>query len=177
MIYVLYSSRPGSGKSTVKSMLTDRGMVCYKLADPIKYILFEMLRVNMLDDEAFDHVDGDSKGNHIDWLGFSSRQFQIAMGHGLRELLTPDIWLNYLKHEPANIVIDDMRYPNEYREFRRMGAILIRISRGGAEYLDSPSEGLLDDFYFDFEINNNGTLEDLENKVKDVLRSTYQPTS
>ena len=65
--------------------------------------------------------------------------------------------------------ITDMRFPNEYDIIKSKGGILIRINRPGVPQNDHPSETSLDNFKFDYVIDNNGTLEDFEKKIEDCL--------
>ena len=47
-----------------------------------------------------------------------------------RNFIGEDIWINHLLCRAANdprITIDDLRFPNEYEEFRRRGAVFVRL--------------------------------------------------
>ncbi len=65
--------------------------------------------------------------------------------------------------------ITDMRFANEYDFIKSKGGILIRINRPGVPQNDHPSETSLDNFKFDYVIDNNGTIEDFEKKIEDCL--------
>jgi hypothetical protein len=65
--------------------------------------------------------------------------------------------------------ITDMRFPNEYDAIKSKGGILIRINRPSVPQNDHPSETSLDNFKFDYVIDNNGTLEDFEKKIENCL--------
>jgi len=72
-----------------------------------------------------------------------------------------------------NWIITDMRFPNEMDAVKERKGITIRVSRTGihtpkAEDLH-PSETSLDDAEFDYHIDNSGTIEDLIEKVKEIL--------
>ena len=52
------------------------------------------------------------------------------VGNGLRESIHEDIWVNSLLSgldKTQNVVITDVRYPNEYKEIQKRGGILIRV--------------------------------------------------
>lgn len=66
--------------------------------------------------------------------------------------------------------ITDMRFPNEYDAIKSKNGIVIRINRPGVPVNDHPSETALDNFKFDYIINNDGTLEDFKIKVEDCLK-------
>jgi hypothetical protein len=85
------------------------------------------------------------------------------------------------KHELPNWIITDMRFPNELEAVKEKGGITIRVVRPHGytnphtgEYKEMPlsyhpSETALDDAKFDYEIINDGTIEDLIEKVKEIL--------
>jgi hypothetical protein len=83
-------------------------------------------------------------------------------------------------HIFPNWIITDMRFPNEAKAVKDRDGITIRVNRPNINKLiDSgidvrninthPSETTLDDYLFDYCIDNNGTIEDLINKVKLIL--------
>ena len=95
----------------------------------------------------------------------------------------PDI--DYVEHKAyPNWIITDVRFPNEVEAVEEREGITIRVVRGcskcgGIGYhklscskqyeKQHPSETALDDAKFDYEIINDGTLEDLVEKVKHIL--------
>lgn len=77
---------------------------------------------------------------------------------------------------PINVVVYDARYINELERLRNNDAVLIRVKREGYEKpkFDHKSETeqlRLDDDYFDFVIENDQGLEELEIKVKNLLKT------
>lgn len=88
-----------------------------------------------------------------------------------------------------NWIITDMRFPNELKSVKDRGGISIRVSRKfeiiaehqcfqensykqeKAIYLtnEHPSETALDNAKFDYTVDNNGTIEELIEKVKEIL--------
>lgn len=84
------------------------------------------------------------------------------------------------KQEP-NWIITDMRFPNEMDAVKAKGGITIRVNRpysttGGngipatfSQTQFHPSETALDDHEFDYVIDNNGSISDLIDKVKEIL--------
>lgn len=85
------------------------------------------------------------------------------------------------QHVYPNWIITDMRFPNEMEAVKQREGITIRVVRPHGytnphtgEYKEMPlsyhpSEIALDDATFDYEIVNDGTLDDLVEKVKEVL--------
>lgn len=102
--------------------------------------------------------------------GFPSvRQYlQILGTEACRESLGQDVWVETLfRRETApRLVISDVRFPNELQAIRDRGGIVLRINRPfhGAANAHA-SETALDSADFDVVIENDGTLEDLREKV------------
>lgn len=100
---------------------------------------------------------------------------------------------SYLYKQKSNWIITDMRFPNELDAVKQRGGIAIRVERRGnygtAEEMrtgkvnyepikavidritkpEHPSETGLDNATFDYVIDNNGTIEELIEKVKEIL--------
>jgi len=116
-----------------------------------------------------------------------------------RNIIHPNIWVNALMSEykitesyrgvilnkgvftdtdwksnnAPNWIITDMRFPNELKAVKDRDGITIRVNRyditGQGKLNPHSSETALDDAEFDYEIINDGTIEDLIKKVKKVL--------
>lgn len=68
-----------------------------------------------------------------------------------------------------NVIITDVRMPNEAKAIKDRGGILIRIDRNTGFNDNHISETALDDYEdWDYVIDNNGTLTDLFNQVKEI---------
>jgi hypothetical protein len=77
-------------------------------------------------------------------------------------------------HYPSWL-ITDMRFPNELKAIKDKGGISIRVNRHNHPNdinpnTEHPSETALDNEEFDYVIDNNGTIEELIEKVKVVLK-------
>lgn len=109
------------------------------------------------------------------------------VGNGLRESIHEDIWVNSLLSgldKTQNVVITDVRYPNEYKEIQKRGGILIRVEgdpsgikeaiRSGKSLdkrdLNAPSETALDQFAFPYVIFNDKSKQDLYDKIDNILK-------
>lgn len=104
----------------------------------------------------------------------------------MRDQIHPQVWVNalfndYKQHSmaltsipPINVseskwLITDVRFPNEAQAIKDRGGIVIRVSRGHPKENEHTSETALDNYLFDVTIDNNGTLEDLTEKIGQVL--------
>jgi hypothetical protein len=86
-----------------------------------------------------------------------------------------------IRYTYPNWIITDMRFPNEMKAVEEREGITIRVIRSFNHKMGSketgtldltplhPSETALDDAEFDYEIINDGTIEDLVEKVKEIL--------
>ena len=102
-----------------------------------------------------------------------------AMRNGLHS----DTWVNALMSEfipysergseyeemASKWIITDTRFPNEAQAIKKRGGVVIRINRD-MDNGTHPSETALDDYSFDYIIDNNGTMEDLISSVRYVCR-------
>jgi hypothetical protein len=62
-----------------------------------------------------------------------------------------------------------MRFPNEMEAVVEKGGITIRVVRPGTSTGTHPSEIALDGHTMHYEIINDGTIEDLIEKVREIL--------
>ena len=102
-----------------------------------------------------------------------------------RHIIHPNIWVNALFADfkqlvspgyTDNWIITDVRFPNEAKAIKDRGGIMIRVNRSqflidGKVILkdEHASETGLDDYdKFDYVIDNDGTVQDLIDKVKSL---------
>ena len=93
----------------------------------------------------------------------------------LRGMVHPDVWVNSLFswYRPSyKWVITDVRFPNEVKRIKEEGGIIIRINRDIGPRLNEPfPETALDDYQdWDYVIDNDGTMEELEIKIEEILK-------
>lgn len=87
-----------------------------------------------------------------------------------RNVLWDSIWIDAAFHglDPAgNYVVTDCRFPNEAEAVRERGGSVVRIDRRGVGPANGhASETSLDDYEFDYRIDNSGTLEEYHTAIK-----------
>lgn len=98
----------------------------------------------------------------------------------------PDIWVIAVERQLSkypNCVITDCRFPNEVDMLRTAGALVIKITRGTLpDWYEPYKSGLIEKpenihpseymwikSQFNYELENNSTIKDLEDKVKKIL--------
>jgi hypothetical protein len=140
--------------------------------------------------ETINYPTNTSTESHI--VKTTYRQFLQNLGtEAMRDGLHTNVWVNALfadykakwvptgdaieedevslEKEYPNWIITDMRFPNELEAIFKRGGITIKVVRPGVLVGTHASEIALDDAEFDYEIENNGTIEDLIEKVKEIL--------
>jgi len=86
-----------------------------------------------------------------------------ALREKLREI-DPDVWVKYVTRKietlpkDADIVIDDLHFPNEYEAVKSLGFLVVR--------LDPNEDGLP----YDVLLENDGKVEDLYHKLDALIR-------
>ena len=126
-----------------------------------------------LDLSGFRYVYSDKEAI-IPELGVSARHMMQTLGTEWgRACIHPDFWVMIARAETRRIladgrsvVIDDVRFPNEAAMIRDLGGELWRIERPGIAYNgDHESEGGLDDITPDRVIVNDGSIDQLLEKI------------
>jgi hypothetical protein len=94
-----------------------------------------------------------------------------------------DEWNMWFSKQIPNWIITDLRFPNELKAIKDYKGITIRINRKKTFEMvmvdhkestvekipEHPSETALDDAKFDYVTDNNGSLEELVEKVREIL--------
>jgi hypothetical protein len=146
-------------------------------ADPLKRACINIFGFS--DEQIY----GSLKEVTDEFWGFSPRWALQTMGtEAVRNTIGRDVWVKSLERRflanPEHIIITDLRFPNEAEGIQRMGGVLVRVDR------DRPfepskdghiSETALDNWTkWDYVIDNNGTLAELEQTTKSIVLSELQ---
>ena len=107
-----------------------------------------------------------------EFKGTTSREFQQFIGTEVgRNLVGETVWTDAAireANEYENVVISDVRFPNEVEVIQNEGGYVYRIERPGVTdtgFSNHPSEALIDTLDVDGVISNDGTLRDLREQV------------
>lgn len=163
MHIILVSGKAGSGKDTF-----------YELAS------------EMIDAHRLAYADGvKDVARFMGWDGIkddNGRSLLITIGESARNYIGELVWINKVidkinlifgYNENATIIITDCRHPNEITKIRELyPSTSVRMTGRASdlgENASNISETDLDDFEFDFYIDNSGTKEELKTKVRGVL--------
>lgn len=96
--------------------------------------------------------------------------YWIAVGNSMRAI-DPEVWIHPLKEVTEkfdNVVVTDMRFPNEAQAIKDLGGFTLLVLREGSGDKRATMDKLLGDWKFDAVIHNDGTLEDLHKKIDEV---------
>jgi hypothetical protein len=178
----------GSGKDTVGTILQqidkDSHWEIKKWAGKLKQVaeLLTGIPVEKFEDQEFKKTNLGKQWNDRINNPMSVRDFLQKLGtEGLRDGLHTNTWVNALmadyKCVPAdrapngwdcnNWIITDTRFPNEAQAIKDAGGIIIRVTRPGIGPVnDHPSETGLNQWNFDYEIQNDSSLNELINSVR-----------
>lgn len=127
----------GSGKTTLARLLVrDHGYSRHHMGQPIK----EMLTVLGLSDDQLRGAP-EARAQPVPLLGGrSARHAMQTLGTQWgRDMISPDIWANavrkrlveHLRRSGSTAVVDDVRFPNDWRMIVGLGGTLVRVVRPG----------------------------------------------
>lgn len=184
MIIALYSPRPQCGKTTAaEHLVKEHGFIPLRFADALKKMLETLMtEAGIPLSQSWDLLRGNAKEVPIAALGgVTGRKLMQTLGTEWgRESVDEDFWIRVMDGKLSSlprtqrIVIDDMRFPNEYDMLKEKGAIMVKVFRGvrpdtSAGFVHA-SEGALDHHDFDFEISNNSDLSVLYGKMDSIVK-------
>ena len=166
-ILAFYSPYAGAGKTTAAQYILDTQpkSVWLSFADTLREIVDVVFRKVCRKSQnvssykgAAAYFEKDSPQSELG--GHTYRDFLLAFGAAGRRLY-PNIWVDCLKADMQdingieNVVIDDLRFPNEYAMLRDKGAKIVRVTNPGRRFVPAEAEALLEGCKFDAEIVNN----------------------
>ena len=195
-----------SGKGTVGSMLIEQGFQHESFANSLKDAtasIFNWDRAMLEGDTSASRAQRETVdewwNKRLKIPDFTPRvALQILGTDILRNHFHADIWVlsmeARIKDAKQNVVITDVRFPNEVRSIRELGGKIVRIKRGddpewfslaASDHESMPmiypdihaSEYSWAGTTPDYLIDNKGTIEDLRKIVNDLLedlRATSQ---
>tara|TARA_Y100000310_G_scaffold311944_1_gene358729 strand:- start:633 stop:1196 length:564 start_codon:yes stop_codon:yes gene_type:complete len=159
------SGKKRSGKDTIYGLVKKRvGHFVARAAfgDQIKEEVASATGV------ALDHIEENKERFRpmLQWWGADFRRHYKGESYWLDKMLRKMRSVA----DPEVLVITDVRYPNEADLVKEAGGIMLRVDRETGLNDAHSSENLLDSFCgFDYRLENNGTLEDLEAKVAQIV--------
>lgn len=95
------------------------------------------------------------------------RTLYIKFAETCKTIFGDSVWVDSLfkdYYEGCNWIITDLRFPVEYNKVKSLDSIFLTVKREGV----SEGVNLLKDSHFDFTIYNDGSIEDLIEKIKNL---------
>lgn len=150
-----------SGKTTVATLLAERGWQVESFAAPIRRAVADLLGMTQT------QLD-DSKSDPVAWLdGLTPRALMQTLGTEWGRARHPDLWVRALLGRisvaelPAGValqwVIHDVRFVNEAEFIRGLGGVVVRVDRPALRSYDPhDSEIPLPRRLVDYELPNHG---------------------
>lgn len=176
---IAFTGSKGSGKSTAKNILQSiyPDAICLSFADPLKELISLLFS---LEDECYNPLKKDVILN--EW-NVTPRQLMQTIGTDLfRDCLTeklPSInithstlWVTLLhkkisKIKNKTIIIDDCRFNDEYNCIKDLKGVVIKIKRRKKGDIDHHKSEI--GCNYDFEINNNSTIDILKKNILNII--------
>lgn len=173
-----------SGKDTIADILVEKhNYVKLGWSDTLYDILYETNPLIPVDDG---HVRLQELIDDVGWTDAKKnpevRELLQRLGtEGIRKSLGEESFISATLPKAResmlrgkNVVITNTRFPNEAKAVNSEGGIIVKVSRPGVEKVNkhSSDQGLAFD-YASLEIENDGTIEDLEEKVS-VLQNSLK---
>ena len=171
-LIALYSPAMQSGKTEVaRTLQLTRGYKLVKFADPFKAFVRDLLVQGGATPEMAERMieEGALKEKVIPSLGVSVRRMLQTLGSEWgRKSVHPDLWLSLARvkierclQAGVSVVVDDMRFPNEYEAILKLGGHPVKVVRTGTQpYTGHASEGLLESYPMTI-LQNNASLGEL----------------
>lgn len=187
-LIALYSEKMQSGKSEVAKFLCEKqGFIKVSFASPLKAMIASLLSTIGHDTTTVHRmIDGDLKEVVLKGIGKTPRHMMQTLGtewgrDTVKSTLWADVSMERIKglmEDGYSVVVDDMRFPNEFHTIQAAMGQTVRVVRSSANTATTthPSEGLLNNFIFNDIVHNEGTIVDLHREVADTLGlPVYQP--
>lgn len=167
-IIALYSSCPRCGKTMLSEMIGEMIFknVCQRLsfAAPMRAMVRALFKSAGMD---MDKVYEKGKNAELPLYKTSIRHIMQTLGtewgrRCINENLWCDIAEENINASPIPVVVDDLRFQNEYEMLRRHGAFIVQIVRPGyTKESEHQSNGALDHCNFDARLINDGSPQEL----------------
>ncbi len=167
MIILSLSGKKSSGKNTVARMIADM------TPSWCKEIAFA---------DALKHEVAVATGTSIEFINKNKDNFRLILqgwGTDFRRKLHGDLyWISKLDKEIYRLTVEnkieillvtDARFPNEVEYLMNCQAICINVVRPNSDKDQHISETANDQTIFDVTIQNDGTLQDLQLKVRQLV--------
>jgi hypothetical protein len=185
------TGKANTGKNTVSNLITEelnKDIQNYSLirniafADPIKEMARQMFPI-LPKEYLYGSSENRAKeipGAFKDGQPLTIRQLLIDLGTGVGREYKENLWLDVFDHtfkkavykKRQAVIVTDCRFRNEFDHLKKLGFFQIRLLRESHTKINHSSETNQDsikDEEFDAVIHNNGSLDELIYKIKQII--------
>lgn len=174
---IAFGHRKRTGKDTAGNILQrllnelepDLKVVQVSFATKLKEVSYEMFKWGGLQPGPFYEVPENAHLREVvlPLIGKTPRQIWIEVGNLMRQV-HPEVWIRNAIYVEADVVIvRDLRYHNEADVIEEMDGDRYKMVRDCVEKSNDVADCNLDDYTeWTAHIFNNGTLDDLEEKLE-----------
>ena len=163
-----------SGKSTVAKLLSEAtGYEVRSFADKLKDICCVLSGCTREDLENYDFKENKLVPEYLKPYCLNAqkptfRAFLQHFGTDIMRRFNDNIWIDStFANDSKNVIVSDVRFPNEAKAIKDRGGIIIKVVRDSVEAKDKhQSETHIDDIQEDYTLFNNSTLEELAENVE-----------
>jgi hypothetical protein len=189
MYKIAICGKANTGKNTLSQMFKEymgshHKVMTMAFADPIKHII-----KTMFPQVPRKHLFGSSKhrnqiipGAIKDGNPLTIRQALIDIGTGLGRSYQESLWINnfhlrlnkIIKKNYQMVIVTDVRFVNEFKYLQSEGFYLIKLTRDNEtkiNHISETNQDLIPGEEFNNIIINNGSLEELSQKVKEIMET------
>lgn len=161
------TGKSGSGKDTVGDYISSK-YDCRKMSFAARVKSLCSIVFDLPIKYFYDVKLKDTK--HMKYLKTPRELMQKFATDFIRDNIDEDFWVKKLENDiEGDSIICDVRFKNEIDMIRRHQGIIISIEKDGVREDDHISEIVPDEY--DFLITNNGTLEELYEKIDEIIYS------
>ena len=172
---VAFGGKRFSGKSTAERYLVeDKLYVPHRFSDRLREIFSEVSGIDVVKYEDWDRLKDSHEIN-----GLTLRRHLCNLADSIKEI-NPTYFTDYLikkirnTHIDFDVVVTDVRFQHEFDAIRSMGGIMIKLERDCSEentFIHNSENGLDG---WDVIINNDGSINQLENRILEYVQTRQE---
>lgn len=183
------SGYSGAGKDALGKLIAlyERSYQIKKFAGKLKEVssILTGIPLDKFEDQEFkksvlgkewSYVSDTNEGRK--WVDMTVREMLQRLGtEAIRDTFHINTWVNALLKDYKdgdNWVITDVRFANEAAAIKKLGGVIVRVSRGKHKPDDyHASEKSLDNWVYDYFVDNSGNLDELYDYGVRILTDIY----
>jgi glycerol-3-phosphate cytidylyltransferase-like family protein len=172
----LIAGRSACGKNVLGNYFVKyKNCIEISFAESLKEIVSKKYNIPLIDTQT---QEGKKKLVKIDGGCFTVRNLLINTAKNMRftnDTVFANIVFEKIKNIKSDIVITDFRYPIEHSflqdKLHRYTIKTIKVIRDKCNYIDDPSETMLEQFKFDYIIHNNDqTIDEFYDRLINLYK-------